>query len=87
MTDLTWLSQEADKIHGIFYSLFFTLATVILLVGVVIEYFKFPLTGSANFSRLIGRALIATLLLTSSEFRIFIYIYTFAYQKTYQFFY
>jgi len=65
MTDLAWLSAEADKIHTIFNGLFFLLATVILLIGVLVEYFRLPLGGSANFSRLIGRALIATLLLSA----------------------
>ena len=65
MTDLTWLSAEADKIHMIFYGLFFLLATVVLLIGVLVEYFRLPLGGSANFSSLIGRALIATLLLSA----------------------
>ena len=65
MTDLSWLSQEAHKIHDIFYGLFFIMATVILLAGVVVEYFKLPLSGSASFTSLIGRCLVATILLVS----------------------
>ena len=65
MTDLSWLSTEAHKIHDIFYGLFYLLATVMLLIGVAVEYFKLPLGGSANFSNLIGRCLVATLLLIS----------------------
>ena len=65
MTDLSWLSTEAHKIHDIFYGLFFLLSTVMLLIGVAVEYFKLPLGGSANFSNLIGRCLVATILLVS----------------------
>lgn len=65
MTDVLWLSQEAEKIHDIFYGLFFTLATVLLLAGVIVEYFKLPIGGSANFSNLIGRCLVATILLVA----------------------
>lgn len=65
MADVMWLSQEAQKIHDIFYGLFFTMAVVMLLIGVLVEYFKLPLSGSASFSSLIGRCLVATILLVA----------------------
>jgi len=65
MVDMAWLSQEAKSIHDIFHGLFFSLATVVLLCGIAIEYFRLPLSGSANFSNLIGRTLIATIILVA----------------------
>lgn len=63
MVDLTWLSQEANQIHGFFTSLFYVLVTVLLLLGVLIEYFKLPLGFMPGFAPLVGRVLIATILL------------------------
>ncbi len=65
MTDISWLSNQAHQIHGVFISIFYVLVTVLLLLGVFIEYFKWPLGGVPSFSVLVGRALIAALLLNS----------------------
>lgn len=65
MADLSWLAQEAKNIHGIFESMFYGLATVLVLLGVVSEYFKLPLGGIAFTPQLISRVLIAALLLHS----------------------
>jgi hypothetical protein len=65
MTDITWLSSEAIRVHSIFYSMFYALVTVFLLIGVFVEYFKWPLGGMPSFSSLIGRALVAAILLHS----------------------
>lgn len=65
MSDLSWLSQEARTIHDIFMMLFYSLATVFLALGVVLEYFKVPLGGMPAFAPLVGRVLIAALLLHS----------------------
>jgi hypothetical protein len=65
MTDISWLSSEAIKVHDIFYSMFYALVTIFLLLGVFVEYFKWPLGGTPSFSTLIGRALIAAILLHS----------------------
>jgi hypothetical protein len=46
-------------------SLFYSLAVVFLFIGVVIEYFKVPLGGMPGFSQLVGRTLIAGVLLVS----------------------
>ncbi|MEI8025267.1 MAG: hypothetical protein WCI18_02860 [Pseudomonadota bacterium] len=65
MMDYAWVTQEAQNIHSIFVSIFFSLAVVFLLIGVVIEYFKIPLGGMPGFSQLVGRTLIAAVLLIS----------------------
>jgi hypothetical protein len=63
MADLGWLSQEMHKIHDWFQATFYVLVTVFLLLGVVLEYFKMPLGNTPSFGTLIGRALIAAILL------------------------
>lgn len=65
MTDLSWLAQEARNIHGVFESMFYGLAIVLVLVGVISEYFKLPIGGMAFTPELVGRVLIAALLLHS----------------------
>ena len=61
--DISWISSEAKNIHTFFVSIFYILATLLLLIGVLIEYFKMPIGGMPAFTQLIGRALIATILL------------------------
>lgn len=63
MHDLNFISQEAHKIHDWFQALFYVLITVFLLVGVLIEYFKMPLGSTPSFGTLVGRVLIAAILL------------------------
>lgn len=63
--DLTWLSQEARHIHQLLESLFYVLATTFLLLGIFIEYFKWPLGGTPSFGTLVGRVLIAAILLST----------------------
>ena len=65
MMDISWISSEAKTIHAFFVSIFYLLATVLLLIGVLIEYFKFPLGGTPGFSHLVGRALVAAILLVA----------------------
>jgi hypothetical protein len=65
VTDLAWLSQEAKTVHETFMILFYSLATIFLATGVMIEYFKVPLGGMPAFGPLVGRVLIAALLLHS----------------------
>lgn len=68
LSNISWLASEAHQIHDIFYGLFYALITTFLLLGIFIEYFKWPLGNLPSFSVLIGRVLIATLLLhTYSE--------------------
>lgn len=65
MPDLSWLSQEAKTIHDVFMGLYFSMAGVMLVAGIVIEYFKLPLGGSPQMGQLLGRLLISAILLTS----------------------
>lgn len=62
-TDIAWLSEQARTIHSIFFSWFFPLVSFFLLTAVIVEYFKFPLGGTPSFATLIGRTLIACVLL------------------------
>jgi hypothetical protein len=63
MLDMTWLASEAQKLHGIFQGAFFSLVTVLLLLAIVLDYFRIPLGGAPGFSTLVARCLIATMLL------------------------
>ncbi|MEQ1875308.1 MAG: hypothetical protein ABL958_01590 [Bdellovibrionia bacterium] len=65
MADVSWLAREAQQLHTIFTSFFYLLVTVLLLLGVLVEYFKLPLGGDASFSVLVGRVLVAAILLHS----------------------
>ena len=68
LSNVSWLAGQAHQVHDIFYNLFYALVTVFLLLGIFLEYFKWPLGGVPSFSVLVGRALIAALLLhTYSE--------------------
>jgi hypothetical protein len=61
--DLSWLSIEAQKIHGIFESTFWLLITTLLALAVVLEFFKIQLGNVPQFQPLIGRVFLAALLL------------------------
>lgn len=63
MTDLSWLAQEAHKIHDYFESLFYALILVMLLLGVLAEFFKWPIGGTPAFAPLVGRVFVAAFLL------------------------
>ena len=65
ITDLAWLSREAQTIHAIFTGLFYSFALTFLLLGVMLEFFKFPMGGVPSTAPLIGRVLIAALMLHS----------------------
>lgn len=65
LVDVTWLTQEAKNLHNIFQGLFYPLVTSFLLLGVVLDYFKFSLGQVPSFGVLVGRAVIAVFLLTS----------------------
>src|SRR6185437_8873759 len=65
LSDVSWLASQAHQIHDIFYNLFYAFVTVLLCLGILLEYFKWPLGGIPSFSVLIGRVLVAALLLHS----------------------
>lgn len=68
LSNVSWLAAQAHQVHDIFYGLFYGLVTVFLLLGVFLEYFKWPLGGMPSFSVLVGRVFVAALLLhTYSE--------------------
>jgi hypothetical protein len=64
-TDLAWLAEEAKKIHEIFNGYFYLIVTVLMLLGVLMEYFKWPIGQVPNFTTILGRALVAAILLHS----------------------
>jgi len=61
--DIAFLTKEAIEIHQFFYGTFWSLTTVLLLLGILAEYVKFPLGLMPNFSNLVGRMIIAAMLL------------------------
>ncbi len=61
--DISWISSQAKDIHAFFVSIFYSLAVLLILIGVVIDYFKLPIGGVPAFQQLIGRALVAAILL------------------------
>jgi len=63
MHDVQFLAQEAHKIHGWFQGIFYVLVTGLLLLSILVEYFKWPLGNVPSFAPLVGRTLIAAILL------------------------
>lgn len=63
--DIHFISAEAKTLHTFFVSIFYTLSTILLLIGVLLEYFKMPVGGSLGFPQLVGRTLIAAILLAA----------------------
>ncbi len=49
MADLSWLANEAHQIHAIFTSVFYGLISLLLVVGVLLEYFKLPVGGMTSW--------------------------------------
>lgn len=65
MIDFSWLAPEAGRIHDLFVSVFYTLVGLLLVIGIVMDYFKWPLGGVPNFQITLSRALIAVILLVA----------------------
>ena len=63
--DASWLASQAQQLHGIFQNAFFVMLTAFLTLAVVLEFFKIPLGNSPAFATLVGRALLATLMLVA----------------------
>lgn len=63
MMNISWLAAEAQKLHGIFQNAFFGIVTILLLLAVVLDFFKIPMGNTPGISTMIGRCLVATLLL------------------------
>lgn len=65
MLNLSWLANEAHKLHQIFEGAFFSLVLTFILLSVLLDYFRIPLGSSPGFATLISRCLIASLLLVA----------------------
>jgi len=63
--DIHFISAEAKTLHSFFVSMFYMLSTILLLIGVLLEYFKMPVGGSLSFPQLVGRTFIAAILLAA----------------------
>lgn len=63
--DMSWLSTEAKQIHEIFSSFFYSIVLLMILFGVVINYFKMPMGQVPEFAQLVGRAIIASFILAA----------------------
>ena len=63
--DISWLASEAQTLHQVFGNLFYLFMTVLLLIGIILEYFKFAIGGTPQFTHLVGRVFIAALLLVA----------------------
>ncbi len=63
ITDIVFLADEAGKVHNIFQGIFYALVGLLLLLGLAIEYFKWPVGGVPNFTSLVGRVLVASIML------------------------
>ncbi len=63
--DMSWLAGEAKQIHALFSGLFFSIVLTLLLLGVVLNYFRMPLGAVPEFLHLVGRAVVAAFLLVA----------------------
>lgn len=63
ITDVVVLADEARKIHDLFQNLFYGIVTSLLCIGLALEYFRWPLGEMPSFPTLVGRTLVAALLL------------------------
>lgn len=63
--DMTWLASEAKQIHALFADLFYSIVLSLLLLGVVINYFRMPLGQVPEFLSLVGRTIVAAFLLVT----------------------
>jgi hypothetical protein len=61
--DVSWISDQARHIHDYFQSFFYVAASLLLVIGVVTEYAKIPLGAMPGFTQLLGRTLVAIVLL------------------------
>ena len=65
MTNIDWLSTEAQRLHGIFAQSFFAMVTAFLLLAVALEFFRIPLGETPGFQKLVGRCFIAVFLMSA----------------------
>lgn len=65
MLDFTWLATEAKTLFTLFGNLFYAVVGLLLITGVLLEFFKFPIGGIPSFAPLVGRAFVAAIMLIS----------------------
>lgn len=65
MLDFSWLATEAKTLHMLFGNIFYSVIIVLLLLGVLLEFFKFPLGAMPSFVPLVGRCFIAAIMFFS----------------------
>ena len=65
MFDLNWMTTEVQRLNGTFHGVFYTLVALFISIGIVLEYFRLPLGGIPSAGVLVGRALVAVVLLLS----------------------
>lgn len=65
MLDFTWLAAEAKTIYMLFGNLFYGVIGLLLITGVLLEFFKFPVGGVPSFGPLVGRCFVAAIMFVS----------------------
>ena len=63
--DLTWLATEAKTLHGVFEGISFSFLLTLFLIGIVLELFKLPMGGTPELNQMVGRLLIAVILMVA----------------------
>ena len=63
--DMTFLANEAKQIHALFSGLFYSFVLSLLLIGVILNFFRMPLGQVPEFLHLVGRAVVAAFLLVA----------------------
>ena len=63
--DMTWLATQAKQLHDFFSSIFYLTVTVLLLFGVVLNFFKMSMGHVPEFMQLLARAVLAALILAA----------------------
>ena len=63
--DMSWLASEAKQIHSIFASLFFSIVALLLVLGVVMSFFRMSIGQVPEFMGLVGRAVLAAFILAA----------------------
>lgn len=65
LSDFNWLAAEAKQIHALFESLFYSIVLTLLLLGIILEYFKFSIGSMPSFATLVGRSFVAAIMLAT----------------------
>ncbi len=63
--DMSWIANEARQVHAVFANLFYSIMLTMILFGVVLNYFRMPLGQVPEFLNLVGRAVVAAMLLVA----------------------